>query len=63
MRCADAGTNEGREAPPGAEIGIGVDESDPARIAALIDVRESAASGERGEIGAAEANTLSLIHI
>src|SRR6202042_3715564 len=56
VRGADAGTDERRQAPPGAEVRIGVDQSNPARIAALIDVGASAAARECREIGTAEAD-------
>src|SRR3984957_20307119 len=54
IRSTDAGADERRDTPPGAEIGIDVDQSNPARIAALVDVGENCAR-ERRYIGAGKA--------
>ncbi|GCC42489.1 hypothetical protein chiPu_0026807, partial [Chiloscyllium punctatum] len=57
----DTGTDERGQATPGAEIGVDVDEADPALNAAMIGIAQRARPGEREEVGAVEAHLRAIL--
>ena len=52
-RGADTGADEGRHAPPGAEIDVGVGEEQPFRLAGIVVVRQDDVA-ELGDLLAVE---------